>query len=306
MSLDPTHSEADPTPRSPEDVNFEDANEAADSNSILSTLLTPGPPASELIQQPVSRRNSNSSTGPSTRAPAPGSNSQRSNPVASSMPSSTNSASRDRVDPVTCAKDNGPGVSLNASYSPPASHSAVSKGTPKVPSSVPLPSVSTSPSRPPASAISPSESSMAASSQASMPSQQVASTPFMAPNPLMMMMMGMSNPFFQPMMTPQLSSGTSIGGQMNDPMAMMNLNNMNLMKMWGELSGMKPTSAASASGPAASTSTSTPEAHAVEAPPSDTNSNSMHLFHENLLVWRKDNLIRWESLEFAVASLCNG
>ena len=300
MSFEQTNSAADPSPRSPEDGNFEDANEAVDSNSILSTLLTPGPPASELVQ-PASRRNSNSSIGPSARAQTSGSNPQRSNPVVSSMPSSTNSTSRDRGDPATCAKDNGTGASNRVSNSSLAPHSDASKTLPKVPSTVPpLPSVSVSPTHPPASVISASDSSMAASSQASMPSQQVPPNPLM--NPLMMMMgMGMANPFLQQMMSQQLSSGTSIGGQMNDPMAMMNSYNMNMMKMWGDFSGMKPTSAASASGPVASASNSTPEAQAVGTRPSDTNSNSMPLFHESWLVWRKG-----QSESFGNCGVCSG
>jgi hypothetical protein len=285
MSFEQTNSAPEPSPRSPEDGNFEDANEAVDSNSILSTLLTPGPPASELVQ-PASRRNSNSSIGSFARAQTSGSNPQRSNPVVSSIPSSTNSTSRDRGDPATCAKDTGTGASnrvSNSSTTPPSPHSDASKTLIKLPSTVPVPSVSCSSTHLPASVISSSDSSMAATSQASMPSPQVPPNPLM--NPLMMMMgMGMANPFLQQMMSQQLSSGTSpgtIGGQMNDPMAIMNSYNMNMMKMWGDFSGMKPTSAASASVPAAPASASAPEAQAVSARPSDTNSNSMPLFHES-------------------------
>ena len=281
MSFEQTNSAADPSPRSPEDGNFEDANEAVDSNSILSTLLTPGPPASELVQ-PASRRNSNSSIGSPARAQTSGSNPQRSNPVVSSMPTSTNITSRDRGDPATSAKEGGTGTSnrvSNSSAVPLAPRSDASKTLQKLPSTVPLPSVSFSSTHPPASVISSSDSSMAASSQVSMPSQQVPPNPLM--NPLMMMMgMGMANPFLQQMMSQQLTSGTSfgtIGGKMNDPMAMMN---SCIMKMWGDFSGMKPTSATSASGPAASASTSTPEAQAVGDRPSDSNSNCMPLFHE--------------------------
>lgn len=311
MSTEQPNSAAVPAPQSLEDGNFEDASEAVDSNSILSTLLTPGPPASELVQS-GSRRNSASSISSSSRPQSSGSNPKRSNLPVTSMSSSLKGPSRDRGDPTIPGKDSAAGSSGSGSTnrltnSPLLVPPELSQ---KALSTVSEAPVSASPSQPVSGSSYSSEPPIAAASQVPAASQQQPPPP---PNPLMnpaamMMMMGMANPFMQQMLS-QVSSGPpsgTMGGQMSDPMSMMSSYNMNFTKYWHDLmsggSGTKPAAAASNSNSnsnsasaasAASTSTSAPvEAQAlavgvgVGARASDNNSNSTLL-----LTRRQDNAI---------------
>lgn len=297
MSTEQPNSAAVPAPQSLEDGNFEDASEAVDSNSILSTLLTPGPPASELVQS-GSRRNSASSISSSSRPQSSGSNPKRSNLPVTSMSSSLKGPSRDRGDPTIPGKDSaacssGSGATNRLTNSPLLVPPELSQ---KALSTVSEAPVSASPSQPVSGSIYSSEPPMAAASQMPAASQL---QPLPPPNPLMnpaamMMMMGMANPFMQQMLS-QVSAGPpsgTMGGQMSDPLSMMSSYNMNFTKYWHELmsggSGTKPAAAASNSNSnpasaasAVSTSTSAPvEAQTlavgvgVGARASDNNSNS--------------------------------